>query len=254
MRKRIFWLNAGLFLLVSSVFLFSARQPKIKFSEELKDFQKVKQGDVLTHEFVIRNEGDAVLTIRRVDTSCGCTAVLLTEKTIAPGKEGRLKVTFNTQGYAGKVDKYIYIESDDPSRTNVQLTVSAEIEVLPQPKIDIDRYNLDLGLFLQGEEVPAAIKIKNVGELELRVESPNEDVAFYAGGKRLSFPLRIPAGKSLEVEMKIRPQNRLGLVREYVLIRSNDPVRSTISLYVTGYILTKEQLKELFNKYKDIIK
>jgi len=31
-------------------------------------------------------------------------------------------------------------------------------------------------------------------------------------------------------------------------------MRSTLSLYLSGYIISKEQLKELFNKYKDILR
>ncbi len=56
------------------------------------------------------------------------------------------------------------------------------------------------------------------------------------------------------VEIKIPTQTRMGVVREYILIKSNDPMRSTLSLYVSGYIITKEQLKELFARYKDILR
>jgi hypothetical protein len=67
-------------------------------------------------------------------------------------------------------------------------------------------------------------------------------------------PLKIPSGKEAEVVVRIPSQNRTGAVREYVLIKSNDTLRSTMSLYISGYIITKDQLKDLFQKYKDILR
>jgi hypothetical protein len=36
-------------------------------------------------------------------------------------------------------------------------------------------------------------------------------------------------------------------------LQSNDPMRSTLSLYLVAYNVSKEQLKELFDKYKTIL-
>jgi hypothetical protein len=240
------------FLLSGSVVL-SVAPPKIQFKEETWDFGKVKQGEILTHEFVFKNIGEAPLSIRKVRTSCGCTAALVSEQKVAPGKEGQIQVTFNSGGYGAKVAKSIYVDSDDPVRPNVELTIVAEIDIPPQPKIEIDRYNLDLGLLLEGEDLQSKIIIKNVGELELSVDCSKEKASFFGGGKPVSFPLKIAAGKSVEVEVRVPPQNKMGLIREYVLVHSNDPVRSTVSLYLSGYIITKKELKELFVKYKNIL-
>jgi hypothetical protein len=43
-------------------------------------------------------------------------------------------------------------------------------------------------------------------------------------------------------------------LREYVLLKTNDPQRPNLSLYVSGYIVTRAQLKELFRKHKDVLK
>jgi hypothetical protein len=56
------------------------------------------------------------------------------------------------------------------------------------------------------------------------------------------------------VTVKIPSLNRTGALREYVLLKSNDNLRSTLSLYISGYVVTKEQLKELFDKYKKILR
>jgi len=43
------------------------------------------------------------------------------------------------------------------------------------------------------------------------------------------------------------------MIREYILMKSNDPQRPTLSFYLSGYIISKQQLKELFARYKDIL-
>jgi hypothetical protein len=241
------------FLLCSVGVFYAGKGPSIKFENEKKDFGKVKQGKVMTHVFKFVNEGDSTLSIKRVRTSCGCTAVLISKKEVPPGKEGEVKVTFNTRGYANKVSKYIYVDSNDPGQPSKRLTVSADIEVPPQPRISLDKYSMDLGLFLEDEEVKAQAKIKNIGELELQVSCSHRDAEFYSGGKKASLPLKIRAGGEVDIEVRIPPQKRKGMIREYVLMKSNDPRRPTLSFYLSGYVVTKKQVEDLIARYKDII-
>lgn len=250
----------GIVLLVLIMIFLTAltslaeKGPRIKFKETSFNFGQVKQGQVLTHVFEFTNEGNETLVIEKVRSSCGCTAALVSAKKIAPGAKGELKVTFNTTGFQGRVSKYVYIESNDSRKNEVQLTISAEIEVPPRPQIQLDSYTFNRGILLEGEEIRAKTVISNKGELELRVNCNHRDARFYSGGKEISFPLRIPSGESVELEIAIPSRNRKELVREYVLLRSNDPQRQTLSFYITGYIITRKQLKELFERYKEILR
>jgi len=252
-KTAIAFLLALFFLLISTSMLLGEKAPKMIFEHESWDFGRVNQGEMLTHVFSFSNEGNDALHINKVRTSCGCTAALVSEEKVLPGKTGEIKVDFNTQGYEGEVSKYIYVETNDPQNPKKQLTVTARINVPPRPRIDLDHYSIDIGLILDTEEIRAETKIKNRGELELKVDCSHQDATFYRDGKELSFPLRIPAGKEEVVEIKIPPRQRKGLIREYVLIKSNDPYRGTLSLYLSGYVVTKRQLKELFARYRDII-
>lgn len=229
-------------------------QPKIKFRETAWNFGKIKQGKAVSHEFVFTNEGDATLVIRRVTTTCGCTAALVSDEKVAPGEEGRIEVKFDTRGYGGQIGKLVYVESNDPKEPQKQLEVKADIEVPPSPKIEIEPYNLDVGLLVEGEELRAGLKVMNKGELELRAEFNHRTATYFLDAKPAPIPLKVAAGKEVEVDVRIPTMNRTGVIREYVLVKSNDPMRSTLSLYVSGYIISKEQLKELFSKYKDILR
>lgn len=242
-----------LVLTLSGFLIFAEKGPKIQFKELKWDFGNRKQGEILAHTFSFTNVGDETLVINRVRTSCGCAAAILSKKELDPGEKGEIEAKFNTQGYYGEQNKFIYVESNDPSATVMQLVISASIDVPPSPKIELDSYNTDLGLVLGGEELRTEFNISNRGELELAVTPFHRDAVFFVKGKKLSPPLKVAAGKTEKVEVKIPARNRNGLVREFVRLQSNDPMRSTLSLYLVAYSVSKEQLKALFDKYKSML-
>lgn len=227
--------------------------PKIEFKEESKDFGRVKQGKVLTHNFRFKNVGDATLIVRNVRTSCGCAAALASKRELKPGESGEIKATFKTRGYSGHNVKYIYVETNDPSARQKQLLLKASIDVPPSPKIELNSYSVDLGLVLEGEGMQTEVEIKNKGELELTVTPSHRDAVYFIGGKQASPPFSIAAKKDAQLHIKIPPRQKRGLIKEYVLLKSNDPVRPTLSVYLSGYVVSKAQLKELFKKYKNAL-
>ncbi len=132
--------------------------------------------------------------------------------------------------------------------------MSAAIDVPPAPRIELDNYTLDLGLILDTESIETQTKIKNSGELELLVEFAHKDAQFYQGNKQVKSKISVAAGKSIDITIKMSARGRTGLLREYVMIKSNDKRRPTLSLYLSGYSVTKKQLKELFKKYESVLK
>lgn len=241
-------------LVFASGVLAQAKRPRAVFKSTARDFGKVKQGDVLNHEFVFKNEGNATLVIERVETTCGCTAALASDQKVPPGKEGKIKTTFDTRGYSGRMTRYIYLVSNDAAGERTELSLTAEIEVPPAARIDVDKYNVEMGLCLEGETPVARIVIKSAGERELKVEMAHENVKFFSGGRPLPSPLFLPTGESREIELRFPPQSRTGVVRDYILLKSNDPVRSTLSIYVSRYVISKKELKDLFDKYRSVLK
>lgn len=241
-------------LLLAGGALAQAKKPHAVFKSTVQDFGKVKQGDVLNHEFIFKNEGAATLVIERVETTCGCTAALVSDQKVPPGKEGKIKTTFDTRGYAGRMTRYVYIVSNDAAGERTELSLSADIEVPPAARIDVDKYNVDMGLILEGEAPIAKIVIKSAGERELKVEMAHENVKFFSGGRPLGSPFFLPTGESREIELRFPAQSKTGVVRDYILIKSNDPVRSTLSVYVSRYVVSRKELKDLFDKYRSVLK
>ncbi len=233
----------------------AAKLPKIQFKVDTWNFGKVKQGAVLEHEFVFKNVGDVKLNIGTVETSCGCTAALVSDKSLEPGREGKIKVSFTSSGYSGDISKYIYVDSDDPDQPRLQLKITANIEVPPAPRAEISPYSADAGLILEGEPAEAIVTLSNRGELELRVDTAQKNAAFSTNGKAVTFPLKIAAGKEVTLNVKLSLPNRIGVLPgESVSFRTNDPLRPSLYFSLRGYIASKAKLKELFSRYKDLLK
>jgi hypothetical protein len=146
------------------------------------------------------------------------------------------------------------VESNDRKNSRIQLQVSANIDVPPKPKIELDKYSHDLGLLLEGEPIIVSVRIENKGERELHVRFTHDDALIQLKGKKAPSLIKIASKKKADIEIKLSSSDRKGMIREYILIRSNDPLRPSMSLYLSGYVISKQQLKTLFDKYEDIFK
>jgi hypothetical protein len=102
--------------------------PVITFNEEKHDFGDVIQGPQIECNFEFTNTGQSDLIIKNVTTSCGCTGAILDQKKdYAPGEKGKIRVTFNTQGRTGVVEKTITVESNDVTSPHKVLTISSNV-------------------------------------------------------------------------------------------------------------------------------
>jgi len=102
--------------------------PKIRFENTVHDFGKIKEGSVVDYTFKFKNVGSDVLEIKTVRTSCGCTAAVVSGKSIKPGEEGNLKVEFDSTKKEGVVTRTITLSSNDPVEQQKVLTIIAFVE------------------------------------------------------------------------------------------------------------------------------
>src|SRR5258706_11947016 len=70
----------------------------IQWLDSTKDFGKIEEGQKLEVSFRFRNTGTKPLVIEKVQPSCGCTVAEQSTEPIAPGAEGQVKASFNSQG------------------------------------------------------------------------------------------------------------------------------------------------------------
>jgi hypothetical protein len=102
--------------------------PRIQVEPEAFDFGRALPGKVLRKEFTLRNSGDRDLVLAGVSTTCGCTAALPDERTIAPGRTTPLRVTLETRNYSGHVERRVLVRSNDPETPALEIKLSVTVE------------------------------------------------------------------------------------------------------------------------------
>lgn len=100
---------------------------QIEFTQPTFNFGKITSGETVTHTYSFKNTGDHSLLIKNIQTSCGCTTVDYPKEPIAPGKEGKLEIAFNSSGRYGKQYKEIRIFANVPEKV-ITLKFTADIE------------------------------------------------------------------------------------------------------------------------------
>ena len=91
------------------------------------DFGRVNEGEVLKHTFVLKNESKKTLTIKDVNTSCGCTASKVEKKIILPGENTEIEVQFNSKGYSGLTQQYVYVHTDSLDKSIIRFIIKADV-------------------------------------------------------------------------------------------------------------------------------
>ncbi|MDD5432270.1 MAG: DUF1573 domain-containing protein [Candidatus Omnitrophica bacterium] len=92
------------------------------------DFGIVKAGEIAKHSFLIKNETEKILKIREVSTSCGCTVSDVKNKTLKPQETTLLEVAFNSKGYSGDVQQFIYVNTDNLDNPVIRYIIKAKVE------------------------------------------------------------------------------------------------------------------------------
>ena len=109
----------------------SSANPVIEVDEHTHDvgvFRATGAAQSIQHTYTIKNEGDSVLNIDNVKTSCGCTTAKLASNTLAPGESVPLIATMNLSGRKGKTQKSITISSNDPKTPFLKLVLAVDVQ------------------------------------------------------------------------------------------------------------------------------
>lgn len=102
--------------------------PKFQWKEMIHDFGVIIQGERVSYTFTFKNVGKSNLIISSVHASCGCTVPKYDSNPIAPGKEGKIEVVFDSSGRSGLQNKTVTVLANtQPSA--VELHFSAEVIV-----------------------------------------------------------------------------------------------------------------------------
>jgi hypothetical protein len=107
--------------------------PAIQFEKETHDYGTVKHGGDGTCEFSFTNNGKEPFLITNARGSCGCTVPEWPKEPIAPGKTGKIRVSYDTKR-AGAINKNVTltIQNMDKDKTSTKtLYIKGNVEPPP---------------------------------------------------------------------------------------------------------------------------
>ncbi len=75
------------------------------------DFGKIRRGERVVREFMVKNVGDKALVITQLDLSCGCVEAEYPMEPLMPQTEGAMSLTLDTEDLGGWVFKTIGVRT-----------------------------------------------------------------------------------------------------------------------------------------------
>ncbi len=173
--KRSFILS--ILLIVGLTCSQSKAQLKILEGNEIS-FGRIYQTGEKVHAIItIKNSGKEEITIDHINTSCGCTAAMISDSSLDPGKQAQIKIEFNPTGYMGEVTKYIYISNSDLKNQLITVKLTGYVAYALQPTPNAVMFN---GIKI-GVPDSSSITLSNTSDEEFvisQIETPDSEITY----------------------------------------------------------------------------
>ncbi|MCS7005645.1 MAG: DUF1573 domain-containing protein [Cytophagales bacterium] len=104
------------------------KQPKVELDKKEHNFGNIKQFQDYKAYFTLKNAGEALLLIRKIQTSCGCTVANPQKTQLLPGESTLIEVTFSSGDRLGLQNKPITIITNDPKNPETTLMIYSFVE------------------------------------------------------------------------------------------------------------------------------
>jgi len=226
--------------LFSSIVFAQLVQPKLVIQQNSFDFGAIKQGETVSHTFVLTNSGGDLLKINNVQASCGCTAASPDKSELAPGESTNLTVKFNSTGRMGNQVKTVKIFTNDPQSPEMKITISGNVVTGEQtggvPTIYFPEVQHDFGQVIEGEKVKYTFSFINNGTSELIIKDVKSSCGCTAA---LLSSSNIKPGQEGTIKVEFDTKNKSGKNSKTVTVQSNDPKDPTKILTIYADITKK---------------
>jgi hypothetical protein len=208
-----------------------ASKARIKIESDIYDFGSILKGTTVVHTYVIKSVGQDTLIVSKVRPTCGCTLAPLSSDHIAPGQEATVRAAFNTRKFNGRVEKYIFVDSNDPISPYLKVSFTAVINN-PLATIQTDPLEADFGSIKSGANAEAKVHLTNADQKPMDLviaEQSSADI------KAKFLKAHLEPNSATDLVLDITPHSN-GEIKESITIDSptNDDARITIP--ITGTV------------------
>jgi hypothetical protein len=180
-------------------------QAIIEFQETIHDFGILKEGEMATNTFLVKNTGDKPLVIAEVKPSCGCTTPYFSKRPIPPGKTDSIVVAYNTKGRPGQFNKSVQVISNaDPSRNTIYIR-GAVIKPIPKNNsvLTLERKTIELGHVKPSKDLYITVQATNSGTEALNIGAAYSECSCVF----LQDKLNVQPGEVAGISLRIRPKD-----------------------------------------------
>ncbi|MCF8255678.1 MAG: DUF1573 domain-containing protein [Bacteroidia bacterium] len=222
------------------------------------DFININEkGGRVYHDFRFVNLGTGPITIKNVQTSCGCTNSDWTRTPVLPGDSGIVRATFDPNGRQGKFDKSLVVETDG-SPASISLTIKGH--VYPSKMNFVDTYKYQYGNLAVITNSLTFNNVKNTGYDSSEIgmyNLSNKKIYVYKietpGNIMATKPYdNLPPNTDMRIKVKYYPRQPIefGPIRQEIKIYTNDDSIPIKKFYVSANVvedfsnLTKKDLKK----------
>lgn len=208
--------------------------PKIVFDETTFDFQTVKQGDTIHHDFRFTNKGKSPLLITDVGMSCGCQNAHYSKEPIAPGKTGVIEAWLITTGKMGPQDK-TYVVHSNSTTGDIVLHVMGTVGFYRTgdhgPIITFKQARFNFDSIVNNASVEHRFTFINTGDQPLLVSSADQGEPWYPDYTKEP----IAPGDSGFVTIHYAAVGKHGPFWKSVTVKSN-ALNGDVCASISGYV------------------
>lgn len=210
-----------------------ANAPQIDFPAVSHEFGVIGDEKEVSTEFKFKNSGKSRLIISNLQGSCGCTVPALEKKEYEPGEEGQIRVIYNPHNRRGKQHTNVTVTSNDPSKSQVILTVQSEVK----PTIMTDPQVAAMGQVERGTPGKATITItsRKLDLIPTQV-TPNDAKINAVIGESKQVEVDGEKVIQIPIELTLSPNAEVGPIQTQCVVRTSDPSR-TLNFMVLGEVV-----------------
>lgn len=207
----------------------TAKAPRAEIDQAEYTFGTMIRGERQSHRFVVRNTGEAPLTLKPGETSCKCTSFTVGNQVVPPGESTEAEVTWEAKVSAGPFRQTANLETNDPRQPLVPLTIAGEV----LDASDLTPAEFVIGRLSADESGEASVVVMTFDEpgLEVTARPPpvdGDDTSRERNPFRLTVtPLpedQLPdprAKAGARVTLTAGPGLPVGAIREWVTVETN---------------------------------
>jgi hypothetical protein len=212
---------------------------KVEVETDSFDFGEMDSSKDGSHDFKFTNKGTSPLLLTRGASTCRCTVGEIADATISPGESTNVKITWKSKHYAGPFKQSVTINTNDPNRREVILTITGQYT----EEVHLESDELNFGQIVGDEPVTREARmfsrLTNLSQRILGHSFTDAELAkfFQVDIRPLTADeMKDNRGMTSGVDLKVtvKPGLPPGAFRQTILMQTNIAVTPELRVLLSG--------------------